>query len=128
MLFLTIASQSTYGRKLIISKDTVVTYTLEDNRKIAILLKQGEYDAAMCRQLKNLVHEQDTLIDNVKHTLYVLQLQVDSVKKSFAELEAQNKDLIKDVKKYMRRSSRWTKIGGASIGLNVLLIGLLILI
>lgn len=128
MLFLTIASQSTYGRKLIISKDTVVTYTLEDNRKIAILLKQGEYDAAMCRQLKNLVHEQDTLIDNVKHTLYVLQLQVDSVKKSFAELEAQNKDLIKDVKKYMRRSSRWVKIGGASIGLNVLLIGLLILI
>lgn len=128
MLFLTIASQSTYGRKLIISKDTVVTYILEDNRKIAILLKQGEYDAAMCRQLKNLVHEQDTLIDNVKHTLYVLQLQVDSVKKSFAELEAQNKDLIKDVKKYMRRSSRWAKIGGASIGLNILLIGLLILI
>lgn len=48
MLFLMIASLDIYGRELKVSKDTVITYTLEDNRKIAILLKQGEYDAALC--------------------------------------------------------------------------------
>ena len=46
MLFLMIASLDIYGRELKVFKDTVITYTLEDNRKIAILLKPGEYDAA----------------------------------------------------------------------------------
>ena len=55
MLFLMIASLDIYGRELKVSKDTVITYTLEDNRKIAILLKQGEYDAALCKSLKSII-------------------------------------------------------------------------
>lgn len=47
-----IVSLDIYGRELKVCKDTVITYTLEDNRKIAILLKQGEYDAAMCKSFK----------------------------------------------------------------------------
>lgn len=36
--------------------------------------------------------------------------------------------MIKDLKKYMCRSAKWAKIGGVSIGLNVVFITLLILI
>ena len=75
MLFLMIASLNIYGRELKVSKDTVITYTLEDNRKIAILLKQGEYDAALCKSLKSIIVKQDTLIDGLKYTLYTLTNQ-----------------------------------------------------
>lgn len=128
MLFLMIASLDIYGRELKVCKDTVITYTLEDNRKIAILLKQGEYDAAMCKSLKNTVVGQDTLINNLKHTLYTLTNQANVYKQSIADLEKSNKDMLKDLKKYMRRSAKWAKIGGVSIGLNVMFLTLLILI
>ena len=123
MLFLMIASLDIYGRELKVFKDTVITYTLEDNRKIAILLKQGEYDAALCKSLKSIIVKQDTLIDGLKHTLYTLTNQANVYKQSIVELE-----MIKDLKKYMRRSAKWAKIGGVSIGLNVMFLTLLILI
>ena len=72
MLFLMIASLDIYGRELKVFKDTIITYTLEDNRKIAILLKQGEYDAVLCKSLKSIIVKQDTLIDGLKHILYTL--------------------------------------------------------
>ena len=128
MLFLMIASLDIYGRELKVSKDTVITYTLEDNRKIAILLKQGEYDAALCKYLKSTIIKQDTLIDGLKHTLYTLTNQANVYKQSIVELEKSNNDLIKDLKKYMRRSANWSKIGSCSIGLNVIFIVLLILV
>lgn len=123
-----IASLDIYGRELKVSKDTVITYTLEDNRKIAILLKQGEYDAALCKSLKSIIVKQDTLIDDLKHTLYTLTNQANVYKQSIVELEKSNKDMIKDLKKYMCRSAKWAKIGGVSIGLNVVFLTLLILI
>lgn len=125
MLFLMIALQDTFGRKLIISKDTIVTYTLKDNRKIAILLKQGEYDAALCKSLKNIIVQQDTTINGLKHTLYVMKQQANLYNQSIVELEKTNKDILKDLRKYMRLSSTLFKINIASIGLNVLLIILL---
>ena len=123
-----IVSLDIYGRELKVCKDTVITYTLEDNLKIAILLKQGEYDAAMCKSLKNIVVSQDTLINNLKHTLYTLTNQANVYKQSIADLEKRNKDMLKDLKKYMHRSANWSKIGSCSIGLNVIFIVLLILI
>ena len=128
MLFLMIVSLDIYGRELKVSKDTVITYTLEDNRKIAILLKQGEYDAALCKSLKSIIVKQDTLIDGLKHTLYTLTNQANVYKKSIVELEKSNKDMIKDLKKYIRRSANWSKIGSCSIGLNIIFITLLILV
>lgn len=125
MLFLMIALQDTFGRKLIISKDTIVTYTLKDNRKIAILLKQGEYDAALCKSLKNIIVQQDTTINGLKHTLYVMKQQANLYNQSIVELEKTNKDILKDLRKYMRLSSTLFKINIASIGLNILLIILL---
>lgn len=123
-----IVSLNIYAKELKISKDTVVTYTLNDNRKIAILLKQGEYDAKLCKSLKSIIVRQDTLIDGLKHTLYTLTNQANVYKQSIVELEKSNKDMIKDLKKYMRRSAKWTKIGGVSIGINVVFLTLLILI
>lgn len=125
MLFLMIALQNIFGRELIISKDTIVTYTLKDNRKIAILLKQGEYDAALCKSLKNIIVQQDTTINGLKHTLYVMKQQANLYNQSIVELEKTNKDILKDLRKYMRLSSTLFKINIASIGLNVLLIILL---
>lgn len=123
-----IVSLNTYGRELKICKDTVITYSLEDNRKIAILLKQGEYDAAMCKSLKNIVVRQDTLINNLKYTFYTLINQANVYKQSIADLEKSNKDMLKDLKKYMRRSTNWSKIGSCSIGLNIIFITLFILV
>lgn len=123
-----IASLDIYGRELKVFKDTVIIYTLEDNRKIAILLKQGEYDAALCKSLKSIIVKQDTLIDGLKHTLYTLTNQANIYKQSIVELEKSNKDMLKDLKKYMRRSANWSKIGSCSIGLNVIFIVLLILV
>lgn len=125
MLFLMIALQDTFGRELIISKDTIVTYTLQDNRKIAILLKQGEYDAAICKSLKNIIVQQDTTINGLKHTLYVMKQQVNLYNQSIVELEKTNKDMLKDLRKYMRRSTTLFKVSVASLGLNMVLILLL---
>lgn len=128
MLFLMIASVNTFGRELKIYKDTVITYSLEDNRKIAILLKQGEYDAALCKSLKNIIVRQDTLIDGLKHTLYTMTNQANVYKQSIADLEKSNKDMLADLKKYIVRSNKLSKISGVSISLNVLFLTLLILI
>ncbi len=128
MLFLMIVSVNTFGRELKIYKDTVITYSLEDNRKIAILLKQGEYDAALCKSLKNIIVKQDTLIDGLKHTLYTMTNQANVYKQSIADLEKSNKDMLADLKKYIVRSNKWSKISSVSISLNVLFLTLLILI
>ena len=64
----------------------------------------------------------------MKHILYTLTNQANVYKQSIVELEKSNKDMIKDLKKYMRRSAKWAKIGGVSIGLNVMFLTLLILI
>ena len=64
----------------------------------------------------------------MKHTLYTLTNQANVYKQSIVELEKSNKDMIKDLKKYMCRSAKWAKIGGVSIGLNVMFLTLLILI
>lgn len=128
MLFLMIASVNTFGRELKIYKDTVITYSLEDNRKIAILLKQGEYDAALCKSLKNIIVRQDTLIDGLKHTLYTMTNQANVYKQSIADLEKSNKDMLADLKKYIVRSNKLSKISSISISLNVLFLTLLILI
>lgn len=125
MLFLMIALQDILGRELIISKDTIVTYTLQDNRKIAILLKQGEYDAALCKSLKNIIVQQDTTINGLKHTLYVMKKQTELYNKSIVELEEMNKDMLRDLRRHMRRSSTLFKVSAASLGLNVVLILLL---
>lgn len=123
-----IVSQDIFGRELIISKDTIITYTLEDNRKIAILLKQGEYDAALCKSLKNIVVQQDSLIDGYKHTIYALEDKANIYQQSIADLEKSNKDMLKDLKSYMKRTNKLIKICSVSIGLNVIFIVLLILI
>lgn len=128
MLFLMIASVNIFGRELKIYKDTVITYSLEDNRKIAILLKQGEYDAALCKSLKNIIVRQDTLIDGLKHTLYTMTNQANVYKQSIADLEKSNKDMLADLKKYIVRSNKLSKISSVSISLNVLFLTLLILI
>lgn len=128
MLFLMIVSVNTFGRELKIYKDTVITYSLEDNRKIAILLKQGEYDAALCKSLKNIIVRQDTLIDGLKHTLYTMTNQANVYKQSIADLEKSNKDMLADLKKYIVRSNKLSKISSISISLNVLFLTLLILI
>ena len=128
MLFLMIVSVNTFGRELKIYKDTVITYSLEDNRKIAILLKQGEYDAALCKSLKNIIVKQDTLIDGLKHTLYTMTNQANVYKQSIADLEKSNKDMLADLKKYIVRSNKLSKISSISISLNVLFLTLLILI
>lgn len=125
MLFLMIVLQDIFGRELIISKDTIVTYTLQDNRKIAILLKQGEYDAALCKSLKNIIVQQDTTINGLKHTLYVMKQQADVYNQSIVELEKTNKDMLKDLRRYMRRASTLFKVSVASLGLNIVLILLL---
>ena len=123
-----IVSVNTFGRELKIYKDTVITYSLEDNRKIAILLKQGEYDAALCKSLKNIIVRQDTLIDGLKHTLYTMTNQANVYKQSIADLEKSNKDVLADLKKYIVRSNKLSKISSISISLNVLFLTLLILI
>lgn len=128
MLFLMIVLVNTFGRELKIYKDTVITYSLEDNRKIAILLKQGEYDAALCKSLKNIIVRQDTLIDGLKHTLYTMTNQANVYKQSIADLEKSNKDMLADLKKYIVRSNKLSKISSISISLNVLFLTLLILI
>lgn len=123
-----IVSQDIFGRELIISKDTIITYTLEDNRKIAILLKQGEYDAALCKSLKNIVVQQDSLINGYKHTVYALKEKANIYQQSIADLEKNNKDMLKDLKSYMKRANKLIKICSVSVGLNVIFIVLLILI
>lgn len=123
-----IVSLNTYGRELKICKDTVITYSLEDNRKLAILLKQGEYDATLCKSLKNIIVKQDTIINGLKHTFYTMTSQANVYKQSIADLEKSNKDMLADLKRYIVKTNRWSKIGSVSISLNVLFLTLLILI
>ena len=125
MLFLMIALQDIFGRELIISKDTIVTYTLKDNRKIAILLKQGEYDAALCKSLKNIIVQQDTTINGLKHTLYLMKQQANLYNQSIVELEKANKDMLKDLRKYIKRLTCMNKLFICSMSINAILLVLL---
>lgn len=125
MLFLMIALQDIFSRELIISKDTIVTYTLQDNRKIAILLKQGEYDAALCKSLKNIIVQQDTTINGLKHTLYLMKQQVNLYNQSIVELEKANKDMLKDLRKYIKRLTYMNKLFICSMSINAILLVLL---
>lgn len=120
-----IALQDIFGRELIISKDTIVTYTLKDNRKIAILLKQGEYDAALCKSLKNIIVQQDTTINGLKHTLYLMKQQANLYNQSIVELEKANKDMLKDLRKYIKRLTCMNKLFICSMSINAILLVLL---
>lgn len=117
-----IVSLDIYGAKLRISKDTVVTYTAEENRKIAVIFKQGEYDAALVKHLNGIVFVQDSIIDNLTISIYKLETEFDKTKESIRVLEANHEAALKDLNKYIKRTIHWRRVATVSIILNVLMV------
>lgn len=117
-----IALPNIYVRNLVVSKDTVVTYTVDENRKIAIIFKQGEYYATMSEHLKKIVHVQDSNLNNMRLSIYELKKINSELNTSLIELEGKNKDLIKDVNKFIKKNSRWHTIAYGSMIVNIVLL------
>ena len=125
MLFLMIASLDIYAKRLTVTKDTVVTYTLEENRKIAIIFKEGEYYRSLSKNLESIIHVKDSIIDNQNYSIYTLTNKSNMQASSIKRLETLNSDIVKDLKRYMRKSKNLICISAASISLNILLLLLL---
>lgn len=121
-----IVFQSISQTNYVINNDTIVGYSKEDNRKIAIIFREGEKDSINlinCETINSELITNNKILKNVNKEL----------KSKMAYLEVDNATLNKGVielsdkwNKSGRAKQTWSKIAIGSITLNVLLILLII--
>lgn len=106
--------------------DTLICYSKEDNRVIAVMLKEGELAAEMNILNDTLIYHLRTRINNYKDITNLMNTKIDV-------LEAYNKDLLyngytlqAEVERLTTVKKQWQTAtfisGGSAIGLLLLLI------
>jgi hypothetical protein len=111
MIVLCTSSQTRY----IIKNDSLVCYSYQENRDIALLLIKGEKDSC-------LLNNCNVFTDKLKNDFVKLNKDLtrcDSITSSCIE---DNRKLFNANQKYKSKFKTYTIIGLASIGLNIILL------
>lgn len=118
--------QSISQRKYIISNDTIIGYTLKENRTIALIFIKGEEAEKLNFKYEEIIKYKDSVIN---HNNYIIKFMDSTIQVQYDKLDSLSKsniqyqnDIIKERK--AKRTATWIAIGSGII--NVLLISLLI--
>lgn len=114
-------------KKYIIDKDTIVAYTPFENRRIAILLLEGEEKAKLVLKQDELIKYKDSIIS---HQGYYIQVQDSTIKVTtdlIKDFNIKTIDYQNQIEKERKRKRTAQGIAAGSIVANIVFIITLIL-
>ena len=126
LLFQTIVFQSISQTNYIINNDTIVGYSKSDNRKIAIIFREGERDSSKLKNCEDLNLE---LINNNRILKKVNEKLNSKISYLLVDNTTLNKGVIQLSDKWNKANSAkriWSKVALGSITLNILLVLIII--
>ena len=125
-MFQTIVFQSISQTNYIINNDTIVGYSKSDNRKIAIIFREGERDSSKLKNCEDLNLE---LINNNGILKKVNEKLNSEISYLLVDNTTLNKGVIQLSDKWSKANSAkriWSKVALGSITLNILLVLIII--
>lgn len=114
-------------KRYIIDKDTIVAYTPFENRRIAILLLEGEEKAKLVLKQDELIKYKDSIIS---HQGYYIQVQDSTIKVTtdlIRDFNIKTIDYQNQIEKERKRKRTAQGIAAGSIVANIVFITALIL-
>lgn len=114
-------------KRYIIDKDTIVAYTPFENRRIAILLLEGEEKAKLVLKQDELIKYKDSIIN---HQGYYIQVQDSTIKVTtdlIKDFNIKTIDYQNQIKKERKRKRTAQGIAAGSIVANIVFITALLL-
>lgn len=114
-------------KRYIIDKDTIVAYTPFENRRIAILLLEGEEKAKLVLKQDELIKYKDNIIS---HQGYYIQVQDSTIKVTtdlIKDFNIKTIDYQNQIKKERKRKRTAQGIAAGSIVANIVFITALLL-
>lgn len=114
-------------KRYIIDKDTIVAYTPFENRRIAILLLEGEEKAKLVLKQDELIKYKDSIIS---HQGYYIQVQDSTIKVTtdlIKDFNIKTIDYQNQIKKERKRKRTAQGIAVGSIVANIVFITALLL-
>lgn len=114
-------------KRYIIDKDTIVAYTPFENRRIAILLLEGEEKAKLVLKQDELIKYKDSIIN---HQGYYIQVQDSTIKVTtdlIKDFNIKTIDYQNQIEKERKRKRTAQGIAAGSIVANIVFITALIL-
>lgn len=114
-------------KRYIIDKDTIVAYTSFENRRIAILLLEGEEKAKLVLKQDELIKYKDSIIS---HQGYYIQVQDSTIKVTtdlIRDFNIKTIDYQNQIEKERKRKRTAQGIAAGSIVANIVFITTLIL-
>lgn len=114
-------------KRYIIDKDTIVTYTPFENRRIAILLLDGEEKAKLVLKQDELIKYKDSIIN---HQGYYIQVQDSTIKVTtdlIKDFNIKTIDYQNQIEKERKRKRTAQGIAVGSIVANIVFITTLLL-
>lgn len=114
-------------KRYIIDKDTIVAYTPFENRRIAILLLEGEEKAKLVLKQDELIKYKDNIIS---HQGYYIQVQDSTIKVTtdlIRDFNIKTIDYQNQIEKERKRKRTAQGIAAGSIVANIVFITALIL-
>lgn len=114
-------------KRYIIDKDTIVAYTPFENRRIAILLLEGEEKAKLVLKQDELIKYKDSIIN---HQGYYIQVQDSTIKVTtdlIKDFNIKTIDYQNQIEKERKRKRTAQGIAAGSIVANIVFITALLL-
>lgn len=114
-------------KRYIIDKDTIVAYTPYENRRIAILLLEGEEKAKLVLKQDELIKYKDSIIN---HQGYYIQVQDSTIKVTtdlIKDFNIKTIDYQNQIEKERKRKRTAQGIAAGSIVANIIFITALLL-
>lgn len=113
-------------RKYIISNDTIIGYTLKENRTIALIFIKGEEAEKLNFKYKEIIKYKDSIINHnntiIKFMDSTILIQYDKLDSLYNSNIQYKNDILKERK--AKRTATWIAIGSGI--LNVVLISLML--
>lgn len=127
LLLMMIPLQGISQKRYIIDKDTIVAYTPFENRRIAILLLEGEEKAKLILKQDELIKYKDNIIS---HQGYYIQVQDSTIKVTtdlIKDFNIKTIDYQNQIEKERKRKRTAQGIAFGSIVANIVFITALLL-
>lgn len=118
MIPLSVLSQQKY----IINSDTVVVFTMNETRKVAIELLKGDQYKQLYDIQSNVILEKDSLLNNYKFHNSRLETLLDESNTYCGTLTNENTNLQIDLDESIKTTKTLFQVSGVSILLNIILL------
>ena len=108
------------------NKDTIIGYTLLENRAIAALLYKGIYYDTLCKLQANRIKIYEGLVSNYQSDSVVYSVKINTFTDKFIIADSAFKTTLNKYNREALKTKRYKQVLYPSLGLNLILLILLL--